>query len=143
MKQHDVLVDSSAWIEALRRDGDIKVKLAVEGLLDAYAAVWCSPVRLEVMGGAREQERHRIGAYFSVIPFLSTSNQDWEDAIAVAWRLRDSGLTLPWIDMLVATIAIRSDLRLYTTDAHFSRIAAIAPLRLYQPAYGGTFKPLD
>ena len=35
-----VLVDSSAWIEALRRNGDLRVKLAIEGLLDAYEAQW-------------------------------------------------------------------------------------------------------
>ena len=34
-----VLVDSSAWIESLRRNGDMRVKLAVEGrnkLVEAY-----------------------------------------------------------------------------------------------------------
>jgi hypothetical protein len=41
-----VLVESSAWIEALRRHGDLRVKLAVEGLLDAYEAQWCTPIRL-------------------------------------------------------------------------------------------------
>jgi hypothetical protein len=31
-----VIVDTSAWIEFFRRDGDPHVKLAVKGLLDAY-----------------------------------------------------------------------------------------------------------
>jgi hypothetical protein len=30
-----VLVDSSAWIEGLRRKGSLEVKLALEGLLEA------------------------------------------------------------------------------------------------------------
>ena len=64
-----VLVDSSAWIESLRRQGDLRVKLAVEGLLEAYEAQWCSPVRLEVLGGARKEERARLGEHFSVIPY--------------------------------------------------------------------------
>lgn len=51
-----VLVDSSVWIEALRRDGSLHVKVALESLLDAYEAQWCSLVRLEVMGGARKQD---------------------------------------------------------------------------------------
>ena len=33
-----VLVDSSAWIESLRRHGDLRVKLAIEALLEAYEA---------------------------------------------------------------------------------------------------------
>jgi predicted nucleic acid-binding protein len=51
-----VIVDSSAWIESLRRNGDMRVELAVEGLLEAYEAQWCAPVRLEVLGGAHFQE---------------------------------------------------------------------------------------
>ena len=64
-----VLVDSSAWIKSLRRHGDMRVKLAIEGLLDAYEAQWCSPVRLEVLGGARIEERTLLGKRFSVIPY--------------------------------------------------------------------------
>mgnify|MGYP001550518080 FL=1 len=35
-----VLVDSSVWIEALRRDGRLDVKLALENLLEEYEASW-------------------------------------------------------------------------------------------------------
>jgi predicted nucleic acid-binding protein len=94
-----VLVDSSAWIEALRRNGDLRVKLAIEGLLDAYEAQWCTPIRLEVLGGARKEERTRLGHWFSVIPYRSVREEDWERAIALAWRLRDGGLTVPWRDV--------------------------------------------
>ena len=33
-----VLVDSSVWIESLRRTGRLEVKVALEGLLEAYGA---------------------------------------------------------------------------------------------------------
>ena len=101
-----VLVDSSAWIEALRRNGDLRVKLAIEGLLDAYEAQWCTPIRLEVLGGARKEECARLGHWFSVIPFRSVREEDWERAIALAWRLRDGGLTVPWLDVLIAAHAL-------------------------------------
>ena len=101
-----VLVDSSAWIESLRRNGDMRVKLAVEGLLDAYEAQWCSPVRLEVLGGARLEERALLGKRFSVIPYRLCREDDWDRAVALAWRLRSKGLTVPWLDVLIATIAI-------------------------------------
>jgi predicted nucleic acid-binding protein len=134
-----VLVDSSVWIEALRRNGDIRVKLGLEGLLDAYEAQWCSPVRIEVMGGARHQERRRLGEYFSVIPYRSTTERDWENAVALAWRLRDRGLSVPWMDVLITAIALEDASRIYTIDDHFRRVAEITGLRLYQPGYGGMF----
>jgi predicted nucleic acid-binding protein len=134
-----VLVDSSAWIESLRRDGDMRVKLAVEGLLEAYEAQWCTPVRLEVLGGARKNERARLGHQFSVIPYRICKEDDWERAVALAWRLRGEGLNIPWLDVLIASIAIHDNIRLYAIDKHFIEVAKIAPLLLYQPGYGGSY----
>jgi predicted nucleic acid-binding protein len=138
-----VLVDSSAWIESLRRNGDIRVKLAVEGLLEAYEAQWCSPVRLEVLGGARPGERAHLGKRFSVIPYRPSCEDDWDRAIALAWRLRSRGLTVPWLVVLTAAIAIHDGVRLYTIDAHFHEIAKHSGLLLYCPGYGGSFNDVD
>jgi predicted nucleic acid-binding protein len=135
-----VLVDSSAWIEALRRNGRIEVKLAIEGLLEAYEAQWCTPVRLEVLGGARAAERRPLSGYFSVVPYRSCTDQDWERAISLAWRLRDKGLTLPWLDVLIAAIALHDGNRVYAVDSHFESISQITGLSLYHPGYGGMFR---
>jgi predicted nucleic acid-binding protein len=134
-----VLVDSSAWIEALRRKGDLRVKLAIEGLLDAYEAQWCTPIRLEVLGGARKEERTRLGHWFSVIPYRPVHEEDWERAIALAWRLRDSGLTVPWLDVLIAAVALHDQVRVYAVDTHFREISTRTGLRLYEPGYGGGY----
>lgn len=138
-----VLVDSSAWIESLRRNGDLRVKLAIEGLLDAYEAQWCSSVRLEVLGGARVEERGHLGERFSVIPYRPCREDDWERAVALAWRLRGNGVTVPWLDVLIAAIAIEDGVRLYAIDAHFQEIAKHSGLRLYRPGYGGAFSDED
>ena len=136
-----VLVDSSIWIEALRRTGRLDIKVAVEALLEAYEAQLCSPVRLEVLGGARKEDRRRLGGYFSIIPHRPARPDDWERAISLAWRLRDAGITVPWNDILIAAIAIEDCVRLYTLDAHFEMISKFSPLLLYKPGYGGSFLP--
>lgn len=136
-----VLVDSSVWIEALRRKGRLDVKVALEALLEAYEAQWCAPVRLEVLGGARATERTRLGLHFSIIPYRRCSEEDWERAIALAWKLRDRGLSVPWLDVLIAAIALHDTVRLYSIDNHFEEISRLTGLRLYQPGYGGAFVP--
>jgi predicted nucleic acid-binding protein len=136
-------VDSSVWIEGLRRQGRLEVKLALEALLDAYEAQWCSPVRIEVLGGARKEERLRLGRHFSVIPYRTARDDDWERAISLTWKLRDSGLTVPWLDVLIAAIAIEDRVRLYSIDDHFEKIAEQTELRLYRPGYAGMFEPED
>lgn len=136
-----VLVDSSVWIESLRPKGDMRVKLALEGLLDTYEALWCAPVRLEVIGGARREERNRLGRFFSVIPYRPFKEEDWNRAISLAWSLRGKGLNLPWLDVLIASIAIHDDVRVYSIDKHFEIIAQNSSLFLYKPGYGGMFRP--
>lgn len=136
-----VLIDSSVWIEALRRNGRLDVKVALESILEAYEAQLCAPARLEVMGGARKQERRSLGFYFSVIPYRPLTPEDWERAIALAWRLRDRGITVPWMDVLIAAIAIHDGTRLFTIDAHFEQIVQAAGLLLYHPGLGGSFRP--
>ncbi|MFK7850143.1 MAG: PIN domain-containing protein [Akkermansiaceae bacterium] len=134
-----VLVDSSAWIEGIRKNGAIEVKYTLDGLLNAYEAQWCSPVRLEVLGGARLDERKHLAYYFSVIPYRPNHEDDWERAVSLAWRIRENGLTVPWLDILIASIAIHDQVRLYTTDKHFEKISQFTPLMLYKPGYGGSF----
>ena len=52
------LIDTSAWIEQLRRGGDASVRKHVEALLASGEAAWCPLVRLELWNGARgEKER--------------------------------------------------------------------------------------
>lgn len=136
-----VLVDSSAWIEGLRRRGSLEVKCALEGLLDAYEAQWCTPVRMEVLGGARREERRRLGHYFSVIPYRRCEEADWERGITLAWQLRDRGVSLPWLDVLIGAIALRDGVRVYSIDRHFQDLSKWTGLPLYEPDGGGRFRP--
>jgi len=136
-----VLVDSCVWINALKRQGPIEIKLAVEALLECYEARWCSPVRLEVLGGCRVQDRFRLSKYFSVIPYRPCREDDWERGLVLAWHLRENGLSVPWLDVLIAAIAIEDNNRVYSVDNHFRAIADLTTLRLYEPGYGGSYTP--
>lgn len=137
-----VLVDSSVWIEALRQKGDLNVKLALEGLLEEYEAAWCGPVKLEVLGGARARDRQALETHFSCLPYLPMTDGQWESAKALAWKLRDRSCTVPWNDLLIASLSIKGDCRVYAVDKHFEMMRdAGLGIRLYEPGYGGTFNP--
>jgi predicted nucleic acid-binding protein len=45
------------------------------------------------------------------------------------------------LDVLIAALALHDQVRLYTLDAHFGRIAEVTGLRLYQPGHVGLFAP--
>ncbi|MFZ4597552.1 MAG: hypothetical protein ACOYNN_02825 [Terrimicrobiaceae bacterium] len=49
------------------------------------------------------EERRRLGQHFSVIPYRACTEQDWDRAISLAWKLRDKGLTVPWLDVVIVS----------------------------------------
>lgn len=136
-----VLVDTSVWIEATRREGELAYKVGLESLLEEYEAAWCSPVKLEFLGGARREDRPKLAFWFECIPYRSIEERHWETAKLNAWKLRDKGHTLPWNDILIASLALDLGWRVYAKDKHFETMAKEIGLRLYRPGYGGRYEP--
>jgi predicted nucleic acid-binding protein len=136
-----VLVDSSIWIEAFRREGSVHVKLAVKGLLDEYEVALCSTVQLEVMGAVRKEERAKLGRNFDILPYVAVVEEDWATAVKLSWRLRDAGQVVKWSDILIATVALRKEVRVYTQDGHFQIMHQLLGLQLYTPGYNGIYNP--
>jgi predicted nucleic acid-binding protein len=136
-----VLVDSSVWIEAARREGDLAYKVGLEGLLEAAEAMFCGPIKLEFLGGARTQERRRLSAYLDCIPYKAIDDTAWQFAIDCAWGLRDKGQTIPWNDILIGSLSLRWICRVYAKDQHFETMRDVLGVRLYKPGYGGSYNP--
>lgn len=136
-----VLVDSSVWIEAARRAGSLEFKVGLEGLLEAAEGMFCAPIKLEVLGGARKEDRKRLKYYFDCIPYRTIDESAWEFAVEQAWKLHDKGISVPWNDILIANFALRSNCRVYAKDKHFEVMRDVLGIRLYSPGYGGMFHP--
>ncbi|TDU67189.1 hypothetical protein EI77_03390 [Prosthecobacter fusiformis] len=135
-----VIVDSSIWIAAARRQGSLEAKVGLRGLLEVYEATLCSPVFLEVMGGAFKQERKEMAGLFSELLYVRVTEEDYMAAVRNNWKLRDAGITAPANDVLIATIAQRMECRVYAQDKHFEAMAPVLGYTLYEPGYGGSFR---
>lgn len=134
-----VLIDSSVWIELFRKDGDVLTSLAVENLVSEFSAVLCGPVRMEVLGGAREHENAGIKRLFDLLPYLPETEKLWEHTAQFYQELRVAGLTVPWIDAMIAGIAVRQHYRVYARDKHFFEMGRLGFVSLYIPGPGGRF----
>ena len=120
------LIDTSAWIEQLRRDGDAAVRRQVEALLLAGGAAWCPLVQLELWNGARGTgERTVLKEMEKTIPSLAIDEAVWHDAVALASGARERGITVPTTDLLVASCARQHDVPLLHCDSHFDLIATL------------------
>jgi predicted nucleic acid-binding protein len=137
-----VIVDTSVLVDFFREKGDGNVKLAVRALFNAYEATLCGPVEMEFLGGARDHERDRIRAWFNILPYARNDQKLWRKAAGHFAMLKARGLTLPWNDVLIASVAIEHRCRVYSSDNHFTAMAEVLPgLYLYRPGYGGMYDP--
>jgi predicted nucleic acid-binding protein len=136
-----VIVDSCVWIEASRLKGSLHVQVALENLLIEYQAAFCGPIKLEVLGPLTKERRKMTSLRFSVVPYIPMNDSIWESAKNLSWQLRDSGLTAPWNDILIAAIAIDKNYRVYSLDKHFAEIASRTGLKLYTPGHNGRYDP--
>ena len=120
------LIDTSAWIEQLRRAGDASVRKQVEALLASGDAAWCPLVRLELWIGARgEDERTALTDMEEALPSLAIDAAIWDRAATLASGARKRGITVPATDLLVASCARHHDVPLLHHDRHFELIDSL------------------
>jgi hypothetical protein len=128
-----LLIDTSAWIEFLRRTGS-DVNVAVRRLIcDGTPIATTDVVIMELLAGARAlEDRKRIWglmnrcAMFPVRPLF-----EYEKAAELYVRCRAAGFTpANTNDLLVASVAIGKRVPLLEADADFERIASVSSLKL-------------
>jgi predicted nucleic acid-binding protein len=121
-----VLIDTSAWIHALRPDGDPEIRARVAALLESGEAASCAMVRLELWNGARgEHEKRVIRDLERELPDLDTAPEVWRIACTLAQAARKSGRTIPATDLLIAACARHHDVEIVHDDIHFAAIPQI------------------
>ena len=119
-----VLVDTSAWIDALRGDGDREIRDAVKELTADGEAVLCDIVRLELWNGTSGvAEARMLRDLERELECVPTTAAVWAAARDLARACRARGVTVPATDLLVAACADAHGLGLLHHDAHFDLIA--------------------
>lgn len=126
----DVVVDSTVWIDFLRRTSE-PVFQAVSSLLRSDRVVLVGMVIAEVLQGIKSPAELRlVEDHFTSLFYLETTRETWHHAGELSRDLRSKGKTVPLSDLLIASIALKHGLSVYTTDQHF---ASIPHLILYKP----------
>lgn len=117
-----LLIDTSAWIDFFRGKQST-VTDAVQLALQLGLARLCGPVKAELLQGVKsKKEKQQLSIVFDAVENLTTLESDWEAAGNGLQALRESGITLPLTDALIASIAIRHKAHVLTLDHHFSHL---------------------
>jgi predicted nucleic acid-binding protein len=130
-----LLVDTSVWSLALRRDAEAtepEVQELKEALFGAEVVVTTGLVLQELLQGfSGAKAQTQIIERFGALPLLQPDRGDHIGAAALRNSCRQSGVQLGTIDALLAQLAIRHDLTLLTTDKDFTHAAKHCPLRVW------------
>jgi predicted nucleic acid-binding protein len=130
-----LLVDTSVWSLALRRDAEAtepEVQELKEALFGAEVVVTTGLVLQELLQGfSGAKAQTQIIERFGALPLLQPDRDDHIGAAALRNSCRQSGVQLGTIDALLAQLAIRHDLTLLTTDQDFTHAAKHCPLRVW------------
>jgi predicted nucleic acid-binding protein len=128
-----ILADSSAWIEYLRGTGS-ETHLQLRGLVTSGARVATTDlVLLEVLAGARTQEKHdRWQSLLYTCEYLrSQPPLDYEAGATIYRTCRRGGHTVRTpVDCVIAAIAMRCRAAVLTKDRDFEAIARHVELEL-------------
>lgn len=126
-----VLIDTSAWIHALRPDGIRDIRQQVAQLLSAGRAATCPMVVLELLGGTRTDSEFRVlREDLEALRNLSISDEVWRVSCHLNYTLRRKGFSIPATDHLIAAAAIVNDCWVLHHDRHFDVLAAHSGLRV-------------
>ncbi|HYO24609.1 MAG TPA: PIN domain-containing protein [Lacipirellulaceae bacterium] len=124
-----ILLDASTIIDAVRaRDSEFTRRL-----LSCDGGV-CGVTRAEVLGGARnDRDRANLLTILNGFQQISLPDVIWDDAGALYSQLRSSGVTVPLVDAVIASMGLALNCEVWARDAHFRAIQGVVPrLRLLQ-----------
>jgi predicted nucleic acid-binding protein len=128
-----MVVDTSAWVEYLRRTGSPANTALRDALIRGDELGVVDVVRMELLAGAGGDEQvltvSRLLARGVALPALSPG--DHEYAAMLYRTARRSGETVrSMIDCLVAAVAVRLDAPVLAQDRDFEVLQQVCPLRL-------------
>jgi predicted nucleic acid-binding protein len=129
-----VLVDTSVWSLALRRDSPPplpevdELRRALEG-----GAVYSTGLILQelLQGFPKTSARTKIVKHFAALPLLVPDRDDHVEAAELRNTCRRKGIQIGTIDALLAELCIRHKLTLLTTDKDFHNLAKVASLSVW------------
>jgi len=120
-----VLIDTCLWVPFFNRPQSDE-KRAIDLLLDDDRVALIGPVLTEVLIGFRRDEHADwVASVLRGVRFVEVLWDDWRAAAKIGRRLAAGHHTLPVSDLVLAAVAIRRGIAVYSTDPHFNLIAEL------------------
>jgi predicted nucleic acid-binding protein len=125
-----ILVDSSVWIDYYRPQGSLSLKRRLQEALGRGTVATMGIIAVEVLQGAPTSTAFgSLQDDFLGLHWLELTQPIWLDAAKLGALARQSGLSIPATDVIIAATAQHYRCQLWHRDADFARLAPhAAPL---------------
>jgi predicted nucleic acid-binding protein len=132
-----LLVDTSVWSLAFRRDADSLTPqvAALRAALSGGESIVTTGLILQelLQGFSGPRSRKDLVERFAALPLIVPDRRDYIDAANLRNVCRRAGVQLGTIDALLAQLCIRHELTMLTTDNDFSLAAEHCALKVWKP----------
>jgi predicted nucleic acid-binding protein len=130
-----ILADTSAWVEYDRASGSAADERLAELISTEGPLMVTEPVLLEVLAGARSDERERdlrrMLLRFRLLTFDAVT--DFDAAARIYRRCRGAGITpRGMVDCMIAAVAHRHGAALLSWDVDMARVAQVIDIDMDQ-----------
>ncbi len=126
-----VLIDTSAWLFALKKYFHPAIKDRIDMILSETDVAINGIIALELLGGTRnEKEYDRLKTRLDGLYYIESTKSLWDLSSKNALDLRRRGITIPYTDVFIATSAIYENIVLLHADTHFDHIAKHIKLKV-------------
>lgn len=136
-----VLVDTSVWSLALRRRpaslsvSETRLVAEWRGLVESARAALIRPIRQEILSGLRDVATFdALRGLLSSFRYLEIEAADYDRAAEFFNQCRAQGVAGSHVDLLIASVAHRFEVAIFTTDPDFARYGLHVPIRLHAAA---------
>lgn len=130
-----VLIDTNAWITYFDPEYRSMPDVAreVERLIDRELACYTEIIYMELFVGIKsEEDVRKFKSAFSAVPLKSLVDVEvWNSAHQNAYNLWKDGVRFKLVDLIIATVVIHYDLKLFHHDRDFLDMKRSLPLQEY------------
>jgi len=125
-----ILVDTSLWIEAFKKDCPEKIKEMIFKAIDEDNAFITGIIMVELLSGAKTVKKYeQLKNNLEALIYLDTTVEVWNKAAKIAFTLKRKGINVPSGDILIASLSVKYDILLIHMDKHFELIGKYTDLR--------------
>ena len=130
-----LMVDTSVWSLALRRDSTVETKevIALREALDGVDSVVTTGLVLQelLQGFSGPKAKETIIERFGALPLIQPDRQDHVAAAEVRNACRRNGVQIGTIDALLVQLCSRYEMTLLSSDQDFANAVQHVPFRLW------------